>query len=620
MTGICGIINLDGAPLDSRLLRRMADSMSYRGPDRQETWLDATGSVGFGRALLATRAAPELPLAHTHGRSWIAADARIDGQAELKAKLKAKAGGCPPTSSDAELILRAYATWGEDCVRHLIGDFSFALWDARRKRLFCARDPLGFKPFFYAQVGQTLVFSNTLACVRSHPAVTPRLDDVAIADFLLFEACLDPDRTAFAQIRRLGPGTRLMFSCEGVRADEFWSAPDTPVRYRSGDDYVEHFNELLGLAIDDRITMPHVAVMMSGGLDSPVVAARAHEALSRHGTAFELRAHTMVYDRLFEDRERHYAGLAAARMGIPIQFRVADDYILYQRHAGLQGFFPEPANDPLAALHVDTTFDAAARARIALTGFDGDSTLCETPRHYFRALLRNGEFGRLAGGLCGHAITRRRLVPRSWLQRLSPRRAVATPQPQFPAWIDPSLEKRLDLRARWVEGNASPTRAHPVRPYAYRVLDFVRRRSALFDRYDAGLTGAPIEYRHPLLDLRLVEFCLSLPPYPWCVDKEILRRSVKGVLPEEVRSRPKAPLAGYPCVEAIREQQPAWIDGFVACDETSKYIDVSKIPRVVGENDEGCALMNLRPLSLDLWLRRLGSDPVEQEEIRDECA
>ena len=101
---------------------------------------------------------------------------------------------------------------------------------------------------------------------------------------------------------------------------------------------------------------------------------------------------------------------------------------------------------------------------------------------------------------------------------------------------------------------------------------------------------------------------------------KILRRSMKGVLPEEVRSRPKAPLAGYPCVEAVREQQPAWVDGFVACDEASKYIDRSKVPPILGERDEGLALMNLRPLSLDLWLRRMGSEPVEQEESRHECA
>ena len=101
------------------------------------------------------------------------------------------------------MILRAYCVWGEDCVAHLLGDFTFAMWDGPKRRLFCARDHLGVKPLFYAQIGQTVVISNTLDCVRLHPAVSRDLNDSAIADFLFFGANQQSDTTSFRDIRRL---------------------------------------------------------------------------------------------------------------------------------------------------------------------------------------------------------------------------------------------------------------------------------------------------------------------------------------------------------------------------------------------------------------------------------
>ena len=139
-------------------------------------------------------AAPDAELdkqpAALDGRLWIAADARIDARAELIAKLKAKgkaASALSPQTPDAQLILHAYDAWGDGCVEHLLGDFSFAIWDAPRRRLFCARDQIrSIKSLYYAHLGSLVVFSNTLDCVRRHPGISGRLNDLAIADFLLF--------------------------------------------------------------------------------------------------------------------------------------------------------------------------------------------------------------------------------------------------------------------------------------------------------------------------------------------------------------------------------------------------------------------------------------------------
>jgi len=186
MSGFVGILNLDGAPVDRALLERMTQSLAFRGPDARHVWCQ--GPVGLGHALLqiTNGTALEKQPAQLDGRLWITADARIDARTELIEKLKAKsqaAGALALPTPDAELILHAYDAWGEACVEHLLGDFSFAIWDAREKRLFCARDHFGVKPFYYAQVGSCLIFCNTLNCVRMHPGVSSRLNDLAIADF-----------------------------------------------------------------------------------------------------------------------------------------------------------------------------------------------------------------------------------------------------------------------------------------------------------------------------------------------------------------------------------------------------------------------------------------------------
>src|SRR5579862_4789949 len=184
MSGIVGIVNFDGAPVDRALLSRMTGFMQFRGPDATRTWMD--GAAGFGHTLLKATdesECEEQPFT-LDGHTWIVADARVDGRRELVSKLKAKSCDVSLDRPDVELILHAWHVWREECVEHLVGDFAFAVWDAPRQRLFCARDHMGAKPFYYLHAGSTVVFSNTLDCVRLHPLASDQLNDLAIADFL----------------------------------------------------------------------------------------------------------------------------------------------------------------------------------------------------------------------------------------------------------------------------------------------------------------------------------------------------------------------------------------------------------------------------------------------------
>ena len=177
MSGIVGIFERHGSPVDRSLLEALVDLLAYRGPDGREIW--TAGPVGMGHALLRTvrESAGERQPLSLDGRLWITADARLDRRADLIAEIEGHGPRVPSGAPDSDLILRSYALWGEDCLGHLRGDFAFAIWDAQRRTLFCARDHFGVKPFYYADLGHVFLFSNTLDCLRAHPEVSDELND-----------------------------------------------------------------------------------------------------------------------------------------------------------------------------------------------------------------------------------------------------------------------------------------------------------------------------------------------------------------------------------------------------------------------------------------------------------
>ena len=613
MSGICGLVSLDGAPVEARALRAMASAMAFRGPDRLDVRTGA--GAGFAHALLRTD--PESPgqaqPLSFDGRTWLVADVRIDARDELRRALAARGRRVEAACEDAALVLHAWHAWGEDCVTHLLGDYALAIWEADRRRLFLATDRFGVKPLFHARVGEAVAFGNTFDSLRAHSGVGDDPDESALADFLLFERSLEPGATGLAAIRRVPPASRMTFDRGGVRCEAYWHPPqDTQVDFRRAGDYAERFREVLQLAVDDRLRARRVTVQMSGGLDSTALAALARRSLCARHAPFDLRAHTVVYDSLLPDEERHFSTLAARSLGIPVTHHAGDEDRLYGGFERYAARFPEPFHGPDLGVGFAALEAAAGRARVTLTGYDGDALLNDSPKPYWLWLVRRGRWLELARSTARHAWRRRRLWPRS--------RGEQTPAPPFPEWIQEALSTRLGLRERWEAFHRKSHPRHALRPNAHARLADMLETPALFDQYDAGVTGLALECRHPFLDLRVVEFCLALPPEPWCVGKEVLRRAMDGILPAAIVRRPKTPLAGWAGRELMRREDSAWVDAFVAAPQLDPYVKRRSIPRVCGNPDALSAWAALRPLTLDLWLRHLNQPRTASEEIRHETA
>ncbi len=602
MSGIVGIVHFDGAPVDRTLLRRMTNFMSFRGPDEQRVWVD--GNAGFGHALLrATEESGRESQPFTlDGQMWIVADARVDAQADLIRELAARGEHVDQGVTDVELLLRAYGTWGEECVEHLLGDFAFAVWDGPRRRLFCARDHFGVKPLFYAQVGHTVIFSTTLDCIRQHPAVSAKLNDLAIADFLLFDLNQDPATTSFAGIQRVPPAHRAAWSARGLRMSRYWTLPiDEPVYFKRLDDYTDRFKELLDMAVSDRLRTDQVAIFMSGGLDSPALAATACKILRSRSSNGELHAFTTVIDG--PGSERYYAGLVAEQLGVPIHFLDRSAQMIDPDWNESAIHTPEPVANPMNLMVDREEYRTiSAYSRVLFYGEGPDNALHDERKPGLSHLARSRTLGPLAADVCGHRVRHRHIPLLPTFGRLLKDRAHNDRwRLAFPNWLNPSFESRLQLRDRWEEQeSSSPLSPHPLRPVGYGSFH-TPRWEALFKSLDAEEMAVPLKVRHPFLDLRLLRYMLAVPAMPWCKEKYLERRAMRGLLPDSVLWRPKLSLTSDPAWEGMRS---LGLPPFSPMQELSEYVNSERVPVDVG-TDMVLFRVNFRPLALNYWLQNL---------------
>jgi asparagine synthase (glutamine-hydrolysing) len=612
MSGIVGICHLDRAPVDRELLERMTNSLAFRGPDAQEIWID--GPVGFGHTLLRTTDEAE----HEHqpltldGRVWIVADARVDARGELIAKLKTQGQTATLDVPDVELILRAYLAWGEACVENLLGDFGFGIWDGPKRRLFCARDHMGVKPFYYAHLGDCVIFSNTLNCIRMHPAVSDRLNDLAIADFLLFECNHDSATTSFADIQRIPPAHCASWSAscgkDGHSLRRYWSLPiDEPLFYSRLDDYTDHFRDLTRTVVKDRIRTNRIGIFMSGGLDSTTLAAIAAEVVRERGADSEVRAFTrhISWAPAKDVEELGYARLTAETLGIPIEFIGWPGAEVADERTGRAARSPEPITIwPDQMIESEPEHYLSSYARVFFHGEGPDNALVYEWRPYFSSMRRQRRFGRLLGDLLRHVVVHRQFpVPSSFLKRPPPKPAEGTWDRIYPEWISPELESRLQLRARW-DLICSTSAVHPFRPKGYVSFENVMWQE-LFEDHDPGRTRSPYEVRHPFIDLRMLRFLLSVPPVPWCRSKYLISRAMRGILPEPVLQRVKF---GYPNPLIVEREAHPESGPLLPARDFDSFVQYSRLEGKIGEGP--WAYGNVaKARSLNHWLQYSRENP-----------
>ena len=549
MNGVCG---LHGLAAGAAGLDAMLDALAEYGADAA-AWTEPAGEgeAAAPAAALGGRWTPDPEERRRSGASLridrgagvaVVADARLDDRGALCDALgvpRAERAGL----DDRDLIARAWARWGRECPNHLLGDYAFAVWDRRARVLFCARDHIGARPFYYAWTAHGFAFASAVEAVLAAPGVDDRLDEGAVATWLVRRNLLTNTRTFFERVRKLPPGHALTVAgAAPPRLLRYWRPERAPrVRRASDDACAEELLDLYARAVRDRLRgSDPVGVHLSGGLDSSTVAVLAARELRRAG-----RPPPLAYTRL-PPRDRQPAAAGAPEYDVMDAVCAGEGLRLFHHYE------IAPA-DSLAMIRRDgvvpgrwfSLLEASIQRQAAehgvrglLSGWGGDEGVSFNGRGACAHLLLGGRWLRLAAVCRARGWGLRQVLVETAEGLLSPRRMRR-------------LRRLLGGARSFSSGSSfiAPAFAHRQSPWPLpRRAAVGTRRMQLRLLQDGHLirdtealaaSGARhgLEYRYPLLDRRLLEFALGLPPEQFRRGKWsrwLMRHAGQSLLPPEL--------------------------------------------------------------------------------------
>jgi asparagine synthase (glutamine-hydrolysing) len=629
MSGIAGVFYRKGQALDPKVLDQMLHSMSHRGPDGAGAWRESS----IGLAHRAFHTTPESinekpPVMDRSGDYALTADARIDNREELLDavgldRLSGRSVG------DGELILAAYKKWGEKCPQWLLGDFAFAIWDRRRRVLFCARDHMGLKPFYYHLSGHLFVFASEIKALLCVPHVPRRLNEVMVADHLARNS-QDKTITFYKDVLRLPPAHSITVDAEGTKVREYWELdPSRELRLGSNDEYAEAFREVFEEAVRCRLRSAFpVGSDLSGGLDSSSVTCMARDVLGENGGG-RLHTFSAIPEHVAESDESAYIDAVLKQGGLHAH-KLAEERM--SPLSNLQNILRYTDQPPyLAGAPFNWGIRGAAHrngVRVVLTGLDGDTVVDETATRLLDLAIW-GRWMTLATQIDAlsrtsgwsrrrilHVLVARPLLPEYASQYWRTLRGTHPPEstglvirPEFAQRV--GLEERTHVQDLEISAEAPLSRAN----HLTNLDSGLWTRS--FELHNSISAAFPVEDCHPYFDRRLVEFCLALPSAQKLDNgygRIVMRRALDGVLPEKVRWRYSkgnyTPTFNYALLmHDRRELQEVLAEDLHLVDS---YIDTKALIRAYHDWLLGKvpgASHIVKAVYLMVWLRQSGIEP-----------
>ena len=624
MCGITGLMHRDPArPADAERVRRMCATLRHRGPDGDGFHRDGPVGLGMRRLAIIDVSGGDQPLYNEDGSIAVVQNGEIYNYIELRRELQAL-GARFRTQSDTEVLVHAYAAWGDDCVQHLNGMWAFALWDARKSRLLLSRDRLGIKPLHYSWDGETLLFGSEIKALLA--GGWPARPNWEVLDAYVAFGFVPEPYSLYRGVHKLAPGCNLSLEAGGTpQVRSYWQPPivgESEAR-RDEDQIVEEFAALLQDAVhlQLRSDVP-VGAFLSGGLDSGSIvtlASSGPDSLQTFTVGFE----TDGYD------ERALALQVAQQARTRHTERMLTFADLEESIEILGTSFDEPFGDSSAIAAHAIAGVAREQVTVALSGDGGDEVLAGYTRY------QGEKFSATYAALPG--VLRRRVVPgcvdaarafargnlRSKLERTS--RVLAAANLDFvdriarkQSWSSPA-ERGALLRvpaARPAREFVDETmRDCPARDNFHRLNWFDLKQmlpAEMLTKVDRTSMAHSLEVRVPFLDHRLVELMapvsaqVKLPGY---TRKHVLRRAMADRLPPAILAAPKR---GFNV--PVRE----WLRGDAAADLLSRrlsggglddLVDPRALQAVVASHrsraaDHGVHLWIL--LQLAAWSERMG--------------
>jgi asparagine synthase (glutamine-hydrolysing) len=615
MCGIAGALSFGGFTVTDAYVTRMREQLVHRGPDGGDTWVSDDGRVGLGfrrLAIIDLSTDAMQPFANEDGSIRLLFNGEIYNHHEIRAELEAHGGHTWRTDhSDTEMIVHAFEQWGIDCIHRFRGMFALAIWDGRSDELWLVRDRIGIKPLYYSIHHGRLVFASEIKALLEDPEQERAVDEVAFFHYLSFLTTPGPD-TLFKGIKKLPGGTWLRVRADGSTDEQrYWDVWDhtAPLGGASDEEIAERLLDELRTSVRYRkVSDVPVGVFLSGGIDSSTNA-----ALFSEGEERPVRTFSIGYEGEYDTyrNEFHYARLMAERIGAEHHERALTQDDLLSFLPQMVRLQDEPIADPVCV----PVYYVSKLARdngviVAQVGEGADELFWGYPSwKTLRNLARwnDAPVPRLAKG-AGVALatragkgTRREI---EYLRRAAEGQPVfwggaeAFTQAQKERLLHPRLRASLDgltswdavkpIYERWERGRWEDTHLSWM---TYCDLN-MRLPELLLMRVDKMSMGVSLEGRVPFLDHVFVQLAMSIPERVKTRNgtlKHILKRAVRGVIPDELIDRPKQGF-GVPVYEwffdrlgaEARQELEAFCaqTDFLDRDEVMRYVDAKQGPEV----------------------------------------
>jgi len=619
MCGIAGWLSPPSPQLTPQTRSAMLTALAHRGPDGHGTYLAQTrdGSevfLGHRRLAIIDPEGGHQPMVDGAAGLALVFNGEIYNFRELRQELQAL-GHRFALDSDTEVLLRAYQQWGTNALPRLRGMFAFALWDGPRQRLFLARDRFGEKPLFLRQNASALFFASeikALLCVGDQGA---GVDLEAVQDYLAYRYVPGP-RTLFAGIRKLPPGTALLWEDGRIREWRYWDAPDRKAgppaagSHEAVPAFLERLEEAVRLQMVSDVPF---GAFLSGGLDSSMIVA----LMSRHCPTVKTFSVGFAGDGA---SELPYAAQVARAFGTQHQEITVSPQDVVNDLSELIGFRDAPVSEPSDVAIHRMAKEASRSVKMVLTGEGSDEILGGYPKHVFEQFAPG--FQRLPG------VVRHRLV--APLVRALPYRfrraktAIANLniedwQERYVRWFGALSRAERGCLSRLPDSQATTAEAPPFdaarnNSGLRRILYFDQTSwlpDNLLERGDRMTMAASIEARVPFLDHRLAEFVSSLPDdcrVRGLSTKWILRQAGQQVIPPAILKRPKVGFR-VPINRWFQHEMRDFLLEHLqsTASRTRAYYDPQTLDRLLAEHLDGrqnhekllWALLNL-----EIWHRR----------------
>ncbi len=614
MCGIVGVVSSRGA-LDRELLLAMRDSFVYRGPDDAGDWVEEHGRAGFGHrrlSILDPTPAGHQPMIDPDTGNVIAFNGEVFNYIEIRAELERR-GLRFTTGTDTEVILKAYAVYGEDCVDHFNGMFAIAIWDVARQTLFLARDRLGIKPLYYYQPDpETLCFASEVKALR---IASQRLGKGALAvndaliDHYMSFGYLPGEHTLEQGIERLLPGHRAHFDLASLDIEPFWDLSFNAEEDLGFDHYLEQGKALLNNAIDLRLRSDvPLGIFLSGGIDSSAVVGLLAERVST-----PLKTFSVAYDFGEQFNETNYARQVSERFATEHHELMVQPEDFRQFIPSFADLMGEPVTESAAISLQLLSQMTKQHVTVVLSGEGSDEIFGGYDLYRYMATLErlrsvlgsggsrllNQMLGPLFARLPGPAGKVAKYLHLASLPLTERYRGISTYderaktglyQPGFAQLVE---SQRDNATSRFLQSLFERTESADV---LSRMLYFDTKTWLVDDlliKADRMSMASSLELRVPFLDYRMVEFAASMPSHykvQGGQGKFLLKKMMEGILPEGIIYRKKM---GFPTPLKIMFQgelgdfaRAALLDSSAALVD---YFERDEITRLLDEHQSGRA-------------------------------